>query len=65
VLPEDLQELLGPALAHRVQLTPAAALAGRRPGEVLAEALARVPAPGPGRLLRHAGPRGGPSPAPP
>jgi MoxR-like ATPase len=50
VVPRDLQQLAGPVLAHRVQLAPAAVLAGRRPAEVLAEVLARLPAPGPGPL---------------
>ncbi|MFC0083113.1 AAA family ATPase, partial [Aciditerrimonas ferrireducens] len=50
VVPRDLQQLAGPVLAHRVQLAPAAVLAGHRPAEVLAEVLARLPAPGPGPL---------------
>ena len=45
VIPDDVQELAGPALAHRILLSPAAQLARRGVDEVVAAAVAGVPIP--------------------
>jgi len=45
VLPDDVQEMAGPVLAHRLLLTPDAALARRTPERVVDELLAAVPVP--------------------
>jgi MoxR-like ATPase len=43
VLPDDVQALAGPVLAHRLLLTPEAALARRGAEQVVADLLATVP----------------------
>ena len=45
VLPDDVQELATPVLAHRLLLTADAALSRRSPEQVVAELLAGVPVP--------------------
>ena len=45
VIPDDVQALAGPALAHRILLSPAAQLARRSVDEVVAAAVASVPIP--------------------
>ncbi|MCB1013628.1 MAG: AAA family ATPase [Acidimicrobiales bacterium] len=51
VAPEDLKALAGPALAHRLVLTPEAELSGRSATEVLAEVLDQVPLPAVGAAV--------------
>ncbi len=46
VIPEDVSGLAGPVLAHRVLLTVEAQVANREASQVIAEIVARVPAPG-------------------
>ncbi len=46
VLPDDVKELVRPALAHRVILGPAARLRDLSADQILTEILARVPVPG-------------------
>ena len=45
VLPDDVQELAAPVLAHRLIPSAEARLAGRGPVEVIADLVARVPVP--------------------
>ncbi len=45
-LPEDVQALAVPVLAHRLILSPQARLEGRTPEEVVRDLLAQVPTPG-------------------
>jgi len=45
VSPDDVKELAAPVLCHRLILTPEARLRGRAPAVVIANVLARVPAP--------------------
>jgi len=45
VIPDDVQALAGPALAHRILLSPAAQLARREVDEVVQAAVASVPIP--------------------
>jgi MoxR-like ATPase len=45
VLPDDVQRLAVPVLAHRLIPAPSATVAGRSPEEILAEIVARVPIP--------------------
>lgn len=45
VLPDDVQALAGPVLAHRLLLTPDAMLARRSPADVVAALVQRVPVP--------------------
>jgi MoxR-like ATPase len=45
VLPDDVQEMASPVLAHRLLLTPDAALARRTPERVVEDLLAAVPVP--------------------
>ena len=45
VLPDDVKRLATPVLAHRMVLAPAAEIEETTPESVLAEILARVPAP--------------------
>jgi len=45
-LPEDVQALAVPVLAHRLILSPQARLEGRTPEEVIRDLLAQVPPPG-------------------
>ncbi|MFT3861703.1 AAA family ATPase [Micropruina sp.] len=45
VIPDDIQALAGPALAHRILLSPAAQLARRSVDEVVDAAVASVPVP--------------------
>ena len=45
VIPDDIQALAGPALAHRMLLSPAAQLARRNVSDVVASAVASVPLP--------------------
>ncbi|SHH03546.1 MoxR-like ATPase [Jatrophihabitans endophyticus] len=47
VVPSDVQQLAGPVLGHRVQLTRAAAVGGADTAEVLADVLAATPVPRP------------------
>jgi len=47
VLPDDLQRVLVPVLAHRLLLTADAHVAGREANDVLADIARSVPAPGP------------------
>jgi len=47
VIPDDLQFLLSPVLAHRLLLTAEAHVAGRTPGDVLNRIVAQVPIPAP------------------
>ncbi|RJK97191.1 AAA family ATPase [Vallicoccus soli] len=47
VLPDDVQELAGPVLAHRLLPTVEAQMARRGPEQVVADLLARLPVPGP------------------
>jgi len=44
-IPDDVQELLGPVLAHRVLLTSAARMAGRQPLDIVTGAAATIPVP--------------------
>jgi MoxR-like ATPase len=46
VLPDDIQHLTVPVLAHRLLPSTEAQLAGRRPGDVLAGIVSSVPVPG-------------------
>ncbi|WP_310376463.1 AAA family ATPase [Catenuloplanes atrovinosus] len=48
ILPEDLKVLIVPVFAHRVLLTPEAALRGTTADDVVADALRAVPVPLPG-----------------
>ncbi len=45
VVPQDVKQLTGPVLAHRLVLAPDAEVEGRRADEVLAEVIASVPVP--------------------
>ncbi|CAN5836430.1 MoxR family ATPase [soil metagenome] len=45
VVPDDVQRLTSPVLAHRLLLAPEAAMGGRTPEQVLGSALRAVPAP--------------------
>ena len=45
VVPDDIQRLVGPVLAHRLLLAPEAAMGGRLPEQVLSSVVAAVPAP--------------------
>jgi MoxR-like ATPase len=45
VLPDDVQRLAVPVLAHRLIPAPSATVAGRSPEEILAEIVAKVPIP--------------------
>lgn len=54
VLPDDVQELAVPVLAHRLLPTPQAAVARRSPEAILADVLATVPAGTSGRSARSA-----------
>ncbi|TKJ28656.1 MoxR family ATPase [Blastococcus sp. CCUG 61487] len=45
VLPDDVKELAGPVLAHRLLLTPDAAAGGRTAEQVVAELVATLPVP--------------------
>lgn len=45
VIPDDVKQLAGPVLAHRVSLSPAAEIEGQSAADVLAEVVERVPAP--------------------
>ena len=47
LVPEDVRELAGPVLAHRLLLTPEAELAGQSAGSVLDEVSAAIAAPAP------------------
>ncbi len=49
VLPDDVQRLAVPVLAHRLLLTAEAQVAGLRPQDVIVDLLHRVPVGGPGR----------------
>ena len=53
VLPDDVQALAGPVLAHRLLPTPEAQISRRSTGSVVADLVARVPVPD------HRGGRGG------
>jgi MoxR-like ATPase len=48
VVPDDIKEIADPVLAHRVRLTPEAAVRGTTASDVVAELLDRVPVPAPG-----------------
>ncbi len=48
VAPDDLQSLAVPVLAHRLLMTPEAAVSQRAPQDVVTDVLARVPVPDPG-----------------
>ena len=45
VLPDDVKDLAGPVLEHRLMLSPEASMAGTAQGDVLDEVLAGVPVP--------------------
>ena len=45
VLPDDLQALAVPVLAHRVLLTPEAQIARRSPEQVITTLVSRLPVP--------------------
>lgn len=45
VIPEDVQTLLVPVLAHRLILTPDAELRGRTPSRIIEDILAKIPLP--------------------
>jgi len=45
VVPDDIQRLVSPVLAHRLLLAPEAAMGGRLPEQVLASVVAAVPVP--------------------
>lgn len=45
VLPDDVQRLVAPVLAHRLLLAPSAIVSGRSPEKLLAEIVAKVPIP--------------------
>ena len=45
VLPDDVKELTGPTLAHRIILSPEARLRGRTVEQLLEEIVAGVPVP--------------------
>lgn len=45
VIPDDVQSLLTPALAHRLVLTPAAEMDGNQAAVILADIVEKVPAP--------------------
>jgi len=55
VLPDDVQALTGPVLAHRLLLSPEAQVSGRAADEVVAELVARTPvaAPSPAASRRR------------
>jgi MoxR-like ATPase len=48
VIPDDLQSLTGPVLAHRLLLTADASIGGRSAEDVLSKVVATVPIPAPG-----------------
>ena len=48
IVPDDGKELAGPVLAHRIRLTPEAAVRGTRATDIVAELLERGPVPTPG-----------------
>jgi MoxR-like ATPase len=48
VIPDDLQSLTGPVLAHRLLLTADASIGGRSAEDVLGKVVATVPIPAPG-----------------
>jgi MoxR-like ATPase len=52
VIPDDVQRLVGPVLAHRLLLTSDAQLRGRSEAELLETIVATVPIPAPGALAR-------------
>jgi MoxR-like ATPase len=45
VIPDDVKELVLPALAHRLALAPGSEIEGASAGEVLQHVLEQVPAP--------------------
>ncbi len=45
VVPDDVQRLVNPVLAHRLLLAPEAAMGGRLPEQVLASVVAAIPVP--------------------
>ena len=49
VLPDDVQRLAVPVLAHRLLPTPEAQIARRDPETVVSDIVARLPVPAPGR----------------
>jgi MoxR-like ATPase len=53
VLPDDVQELAAPVLAHRLLATPEAQVAGRTPETLVADLVARVPLPDAGSAKRR------------
>jgi MoxR-like ATPase len=53
VLPDDVQDLAGPVLAHRLLPTAEAQVARRTPEAVVADLVARVPLPDPGPPARR------------
>ena len=55
VLPDDVQVLAGPVLAHRLLPTPEAQIARRTPSQVVDDLLARVPVPLPDGGRRRSG----------
>jgi MoxR-like ATPase len=54
VLPDDVQRLAVPVLAHRMLSSTAGHVAGRGPAEVVADLVARVPLPVTGAAARRA-----------
>jgi len=48
VIPDDLQSLTSPVLAHRLLLTADASIGGRSAEDVLSKVVATVPIPAPG-----------------
>lgn len=52
VIPDDLQRLVGPVLAHRLLLTSDAQLRGRSEADLLETIVGTVPIPAPGALAR-------------
>jgi MoxR-like ATPase len=45
VVPDDLQDLVLPVLAHRILLSPEAQMRGGRAEDVLEDILSRIPVP--------------------
>ena len=52
VIPDDIKQLVQPVLAHRLILAPEAEMADRRPEDVLADIVSRIPVPTPDRGRR-------------
>ena len=64
MIPEDVKDVAIPALSHRITLKPEMWLRQTHASTVVAEVLARTPAPASGALPSYGEPVPGPAPAP-